>query len=98
MAFPSNSIKRDPEILKKWSLAAALPFWVADTDFPSPGPVLEAIQKRKDIGIFGYEVFPGSLKESYCHWFHKRHGTKLIPHSWSTLKLSFLSLVYFGQD
>jgi cystathionine beta-lyase len=52
---------------------------VADTDFPSPGPVLEAIQKRKDIGIFGYEVFPGSLKESYCHWFHKRHGTLIDP-------------------
>jgi cystathionine beta-lyase len=57
MAFPSNSIKRDPEILKKFfGSERALPFWVADTDFPSPGPVLEAIQKRKDIGIFSTTI------------------------------------------
>ena len=80
MAFPPNSIKRNPEILRKFfGSEYALPFWVADTDFPSPGPVLEAIQKRKDIGIFGYEVFPDSLKESFCHWFHKRHETLIDP-------------------
>ena len=80
MAFPPNSIKRNPEILRKFfGSEHALPFWVADTDFPSPGPVLEAIQKRKDIGIFGYEVFPDSLKESFCHWFHKRHETLIDP-------------------
>ncbi len=31
-----------------------IPLWVADMDFRSPQPVIDALQKRVDHGIFGY--------------------------------------------
>lgn len=37
-----------------------LPLWVADMDFPSPQPVLDAMQRRIDHGIFGYSTMDRS--------------------------------------
>ena len=31
-----------------------LPMWVADMDFPSPKPVIKALQDRVAHGVFGY--------------------------------------------
>ena len=31
-----------------------LPMWVADMDFRAPAPVLDAVKKAADHGIFGY--------------------------------------------
>lgn len=31
-----------------------LPLWVADTDFPAPEPVLQALRQRIDHGVLGY--------------------------------------------
>ncbi|MFZ5820575.1 MAG: MalY/PatB family protein [Chloroflexota bacterium] len=46
----SNSIKwrRYPEDV--------LPMWVADMDFPAPPPVLEALRRAVEHGVFGYEM------------------------------------------
>ena len=35
-----------------------LPMWVADMDFRSPEPVIEALKARVDHGVFGYPLFP----------------------------------------
>ena len=37
-----------------------LPLWVADMDFRCPEPVLEALRKREEHGVFGY---PSELPE-----------------------------------
>lgn len=34
--------------------ADVLPFWVADMDFKVAEPILDALRKRVDHGIFGY--------------------------------------------
>jgi cystathionine beta-lyase len=51
-----------------------LPMWIADMDFLSPQPVIEALKKRAEHGVFGYS----SLTESYFaaieNWMKKRHG------------------------
>ena len=39
-----------------------LPLWVADMDFPSPGPVVEALRRRVDHAVFGYGVEPPELR------------------------------------
>ena len=56
-----------------------IPMWVADMDFPSPAPVVEALKKRAEHGVFGYTV-PG---ESYLHsivdWFRRRQGWTIDP-------------------
>ena len=50
----------------KWNLYAedVLPMWVADMDFSSPPPVLEAMHARVDHGIFGYGIPGDSLYEA----------------------------------
>ncbi len=42
----------------KWDTYAedVLPMWVADMDFVSPAPVVEALRQRVQHGIFGYPV------------------------------------------
>ncbi len=52
----------------------ALPFWVADMDFPSPTAVITALQQRVEHGIYGYESKPASYNTSLINWYEKRHG------------------------
>ncbi len=39
-----------------------LPLWVADMDFVSPRPVIRALQKRVEHGVFGYACEPADLR------------------------------------
>jgi cystathionine beta-lyase len=39
-----------------------IPLWVADMDFVSPEPVLQALHQRVDHGIFGYSQPAGELR------------------------------------
>ena len=39
-----------------------LPMWVADMDFRSPEPVIEALRERVDHGVFGYGRAPEELQ------------------------------------
>lgn len=50
-----------------------LPFWVADMDFEAPPPVLEALKKRTDHGVYGYTFQTPSLTDSILAWNKKRH-------------------------
>jgi cystathionine beta-lyase len=56
-----------------------LPMWVADMDFRSPKPVIEALRKHIDHGIFGYSLPPNKLKESIVDWVAKRHSWQISP-------------------
>ena len=40
-----------------------LPLWVADMDFASPQPVIQALQERVAHGVFGYGQAPDELRE-----------------------------------
>jgi cystathionine beta-lyase len=51
-----------------------LPMWVADMDFESPKPVIDAILKRAQHGVFGYPTPPTSYHESIIDWMRQRHG------------------------
>jgi cystathionine beta-lyase len=35
-----------------------LPMWVADMDFRSPEPVIQALRERVEHGVFGYPIYP----------------------------------------
>ena len=51
-----------------------LPMWVADMDFKTAPEMLEALQKRLDHGVFGYELVPDDYFEAISRWFERRHG------------------------
>ena len=59
----------------KWDLyPGTLPMWVADMDFRIAPEIQEALQKRLDHGVFGYELIPDSYFTVMNQWFAARHG------------------------
>lgn len=64
----------------KWDSAAdadVLPMWVADMDFRTAPPVVEALKKRVEHGIFGYVRVPDAYYEAIIGWFAGRHGWQI---------------------
>lgn len=45
-----------------------LPLWVADMDFKSAPPILEALEKRVQHGIFGYTMPTQSYYDALINW------------------------------
>jgi len=76
-----NIIDRVDSDSVKWHIYGpdVLPLWVADVDFRSPEPVIEALQKRIQHGVFGYPVQPDGLVQAVVNWVDLRHGWKISP-------------------
>ena len=54
--------------------ADILPLWVADMDFPTAQPVLEALHQRTTHGVFGYtEADPDRFFSVLQRWFLAQH-------------------------
>ncbi len=54
-----------------------LPMWIADMEFRSPQPVIEAIKKAAEHGIYGYTSRPLSYYQAIIDWMEKRHNWKV---------------------
>ena len=61
--------------------ADVLPMWVADMDFRSPEPVINALRERVDHGIFGYPCELPGMQEAVVTWLQKRHNWTVAPES-----------------
>lgn len=64
----------------KWDSAAAddvLPLWVADMDFRTAPPVVEALERRVRHGIYGYTKVPKEYYDATLEWFHRRHSWQM---------------------
>lgn len=69
----TNSIKwtRYPEDV--------LPLWVADMDFKTPQPVLDALQRAIEQGVLGYEIPSRNLYETVAARMDRLYGWKIEP-------------------
>ncbi len=56
-----------------------LPMWVADMDFLSPPPVIEALTKRVAHGVFGYTNTPDELVEVVLDHIKNDFGWRIQP-------------------
>ncbi len=67
----SNSYKWDsrPDVP-----ADTIPLWVADMDFHVCEPIMDALRKRVDHGVFGYTYVPDAYYEAIDRWFSLYHG------------------------
>lgn len=63
----------------KWGVypADVLPMWVADMDFVSPQPVIDALKKRVEHGVFGYPMETPEFKEVVVQRMWERYGWKV---------------------
>lgn len=51
-----------------------IPLWIADMDFRTAPPIVEAIKRRADQGIFGYTYRPPRYFEAIASWQRKRNN------------------------
>lgn len=56
-----------------------LPMWVADMDFRSPEPVIQALHQRVDHGIFGYPCDSQELTDVIVARLARLYGWKVEP-------------------
>ena len=71
-----HSVKWD-ELETTFGAKDVLPMWVADMEFRSPKPVIEAIKKANEHGIYGYTSRPFSYYQAIIDWMEKRHNWKI---------------------
>ena len=82
MAFDFDTLPdRRPTGSTKWQIfdEDVLPMWVADMDFRSPEPVIEALHERVEHGVFGYTRPPEGVTASVVDWLARRHGWSVDP-------------------
>ncbi len=53
------------------------PFWVADMDFPSAPPILQALHERIDHGIFGYAQAHAGLNDAVIDYIKTRRRAEV---------------------
>ena len=61
----------------KWDAAAdddVIPMWVADMDFAAAPAIREALRRRVEHGVYGYEQVPQSYYDAIVRWFDRRHN------------------------
>ncbi len=62
----------------KWDiLDNELPMWVADMDFEVCPEIVDALQKRLDNHIYGYNIIPDEWYEAYINWWGTYHNFKM---------------------
>lgn len=66
----TNSLKYDFAAERGYP-ADVLPLWVADMDFPTAQPVLEALHHAVSHGIFGYSEVKDGYFQAVSAWFQK---------------------------
>ena len=67
----TNSIKYD-FAAERGKPEDILPLWVADMDFRTPSPVIEALVKAAQHGIFGYSDTKEEYFWSVYNWYNTR--------------------------
>lgn len=80
----NRSAKYD-ERIKKFGTSDVIPLWVADMDFRTAQPIIDACVKKAQEGIWGYTSRPDSYFEAVQEWEKKRNQWDVDPSlmSWS---------------
>lgn len=75
--FDKDTNRRHTNSLK-WDVEEnELPMWVADMDFETAPEIIEALHKRVNHGIFGYNTVPDTYFQSIQMWWEKYHHFKM---------------------
>lgn len=67
------AVKYD-ERMKNFGTDDIIPLWIADMDFETAQPIIDAIKKRAEHGIYGYVSKPDSYFQAFCDWQKKRNN------------------------
>lgn len=67
------------ERIKKFGTNDVIPLWIADMDFKTAQPIIDALKAKAEEGIFGYVSRPASYFEAACSWQKKRNNWDINP-------------------
>lgn len=62
------------ERIKKFGREDVIPLWIADMDFRTAKPVVDACVKRAEHGLYGYVSKPDSYKQAAIDFEKRRHN------------------------
>lgn len=84
MAYNFDRIpnRRIPGVINKWTYYPQedlIPMWVADMDFPSPKPILDALRTALSHGVLGYELASKTLLETVADRMERLYSWKVKP-------------------
>ena len=69
----NRSAKYD-ERIKKFGTSDVIPLWIADMDFRTAQPIIDALKARADQGLWGYTARPESYFQAVADWQRRRNG------------------------
>lgn len=90
-----NRAAKYDERVKKFGTDKVIPLWIADMDFRTAQPIIDAMKRRADEGIWGYTSRPDSYFDAICCWQERRNGWKIDKNlvSWSLGVVPALSAI-----
>ena len=71
----TSAKKYDPVLVPE----DVMPFWIADTDFPSPREVTDALMKRVQDAHYGYPYISQTFENAIARWYKVRHNADVNP-------------------
>ncbi len=74
----NHSAKYD-ERVKKFGTDDVIPLWIADMDFRTAQPIVDALTARAQEGIWGYTARPDSYFKAICDWKKRRNNWDINP-------------------
>lgn len=61
----------------KWDVQTdELPMTIADMDFKTAPEIIEALQQKIQMGLFGYEEIPNSYYKAVADWYETEHNVR----------------------
>ena len=74
-----NHAAKYDERKKKFGTDDVIPLWIADMDFKTAQPIIDALTARAQEGIWGYTARPDSYFEAIRGWQKRRNGWDIDP-------------------
>ena len=70
----NNHAAKYDERKKKFGTEDVIPLWIADMDFKTAQPIIDALKSRAEEGIWGYTARPESYFAAIRGWQKRRNG------------------------
>ena len=74
----TSCVKYD-SLIETFGREDIIPLWVADMDFQTAPPIIEAIKRLAEHGVFGYTFRSQSSIEVFTEWVAKRYEWNISP-------------------
>jgi cystathionine beta-lyase len=74
-----NHAAKYDERRKKFGTEDVIPLWIADMDFRTAQPIIDALAARAQEGIWGYTARPDSYFDAIRAWQKRRNGWDMDP-------------------